>query len=780
MGKEKILEKPQEEKLEKPQEEKKEILEVNQDKLVEEEQAILSKFRGNAGHMARAFVLLTFLATCKPIEKAVIKGEHIKEPEKIEQVYKQEQLSEEHREFLALAERVPLVALTKNPAVSQYAHLPDYSELPEKVQEMVQQVIEDTIEEHFLSIIGRMNVYGKLPNKEKIFQKAAEIAAQKRPEDLLFYARDYRKKPYVKEIIETAAENSSPRFLIENIRYYKNILDPEETTKIILEAAEKVVEESPRLILEYIDRSKDCLKQSQIQQLVETATKNDPLNAVIFLEDRSDIKEILEKSKDPAMKVILDIYNSNLSRPLKSRVAMLIQKILSENMSLEEAAKIALDEQKLFSSLIEIKSQPNHFAKHSIDRVLPGLSLRKVRRINTLHDAPDEKRFESVKNASIEELYTLMTYGEQEIFTSSFNGLFNRLLERMNKDNISGDQLLEKIGHNKFRTFIKLNTGFNRLNDFLTTMDIDSQKDLLENFVKGLDKEKNKSSQAVAIADTFSMVKNPEILKVFQKTIKEEYDRASKGKDKESKAIYGLLAGMFGERAVVNEAWLKEMAEKYKLPDLVELSSSELFNQDKTNTQQHFFYNDKDGRASFQNLLAQYRNKPEWNIEEKENYIVIESSKENKKIEIYANHPEKENEGPEEIAKVLKEKNIQTIVIVHRGHSYHVQRTIKRIPPIAKIVSLGSCGGYNNIDAVLKKAPEAHIISTKGSGTMLVNDPLFKMLNEEILSGKNINWPKFWMKAEKRLGGIKSFKDYIPPHKNLGVVFLKAYNKIVK
>ena len=102
-------------------------------------------------------------------------------------------------------------------------------------------------------------------------------------------------------------------------------------------------------------------------------------------------------------------------------MSLLVQRIQSDNMSLEEAAKIALNEQKFFSSLVEIKAQPSHLAKNAVEEALTDLSLRKVQRINELHNQPDRDRFKSVKNASPEELYTLTVYGEEEIFTSSFN-----------------------------------------------------------------------------------------------------------------------------------------------------------------------------------------------------------------------------------------------------------------------------------------------------------------------------------------------------------------------
>jgi len=305
---------------------------------------------------------------------------------------------------------------------------------------------------------------------------------------------------------------------------------------------------------------------------------------------------------------------------------------------------------------------------------------------------------------------------------------------------------------------------------------------VLKKFVSDIEKESDMLAQAVSIADTFGLVKDEKILEVMQKEVFAEYRRVQKEKNSNDEALYGLLAGLFSGKINIDDDWLREISEKYKLPKLDKISSSEMFNPDGVNIQQYFFYNDVDGKSSFESFVGQYKNKPDWRIEQKENYLLIKSTdrRSKGKIEIFANLPAKEKEGPIEIEKELQKRNIQSIVVVHRGHSYHVYKTIECIPNIAKIVSLGSCGGYNNLDAVLKKAPGAHIISTKGTGTRHVNDPLFKMLNAEILKGTDIEWSKFWMKAEKELGEQKEFSSYVPPHKNLGVLFIKAYNSIIE
>ena len=455
--------------------------------------------------------------------------------------------------------------------------------------------------------------------------------------------------------------------------------------------------------------------------------------------------------------------------------------MVNNGLSEEEAVKIINDQNKFLKTLIEIKLKSDHLGKVSVENNLKNISLSEIRKINSLHKRPDLERFASVNNLTAAELYTLMTYGEEEIYTSSFNGMFSRLLGKMNQDNLDGKKLLEQVGQNKFRTFIKECAGFNRLNEFFDTMDKENIQRLLIDIITNLDTAEDKLAQATAVADIFNMITDPKMLEVLQKQIKLEYKRINnqQGAKQEDKIIYSILSGMFGDKTVVNEAWLKEMAEKFKLENLSKLESSDLFNQDKTNIQQYFFYDDEDGRASFNSFLGQYQNQSNWRIIKKEHFVLIKSSQNGKKMEIYANYPGSQYEGPEAIEKILSERNIETIVVVHRGHSVHVSKTIERVPAITKILYLGSCsgGGCENVEKALKKAPKAHILSTKGNGTMRVNDPLLKKLNLKILSGKNIIWPEFWGEIEKKLGKNSDFQNYIPPHKNLGVMFLKIYRR---
>ena len=107
--------------------------------------------------------------------------------------------------------------------------------------------------------------------------------------------------------------------------------------------------------------------------------------------------------------------------------------------------------------------------------------------------------------------------------------------------------------------------------------------------------------------------------------------------------------------------------------------------------------------------------------------------------------------GEREIDQVLRQHKITPQVIVHRGHSSYADLTIAQIPGTAGVP--GQLRGYSQLEAILRQAPEAHVIATKGIGGITVNDPLLKALNDYLLSGKDVIWTDFWRHAETVLAG---------------------------
>jgi hypothetical protein len=52
------------------------------------------------------------------------------------------------------------------------------------------------------------------------------------------------------------------------------------------------------------------------------------------------------------------------------------------------------------------------------------------------------------------------------------------------------------------------------------------------------------------------------------------------------------------------------------------------------------------------------------------------------------------------------------------------------------------------------------------------------MLNEQIISGNDIDWPAFWAEAEKRVGRNPNFNNYVPPYMNMSVLLFKMYDNL--
>ncbi|MDD4151626.1 MAG: hypothetical protein PHR68_03350, partial [Candidatus Gracilibacteria bacterium] len=73
---------------------------------------------------------------------------------------------------------------------------------------------------------------------------------------------------------------------------------------------------------------------------------------------------------------------------------------------------------------------------------------------------------------------------------------------------------------------------------------------------------------------------------------------------------------------------------------------------------------------------------------------------------------------------------------------------------------------------------EASVISTKGTGSMTINEPLFKEINEQIISSGNINWNEIWSKMSKKLSNNDYFLDYVNPKDNYVLKFSKKLEEL--
>jgi len=254
--------------------------------------------------------------------------------------------------------------------------------------------------------------------------------------------------------------------------------------------------------------------------------------------------------------------------------------------------------------------------------------------------------------------------------------------------------------------------------------------------------------------------------------------------------VYGLLTTLFqGARATDNDSEALAQSERLKIPPVNIVPYKSLMGDTSVIFEQFFFFGDEDGKNSYESFLTNFKD-GKWKIVKDKFWIMITSTT-GKPVVIYANLPIPEpddEEAQNQLCKFLNEHNIHPSIIVHRGHSYHLPLTLDRLSRQTKIVVLGSCGGYHNLATVLDHSPDAHIISSKQTGTMKVNEPIVKEMNDQLLAGKDINWIAMWKSLneyfDKKYPGVKNnevkekFSDYVPPYKNLGAIFIKSYRRL--
>ncbi len=407
-----------------------------------------------------------------------------------------------------------------------------------------------------------------------------------------------------------------------------------------------------------------------------------------------------------------------------------------------------------------------------------------VREINALHDKPAAIRFKILDQLKPEELYYLIVLSEDEIYTSSYLGVYDRIFQRMAIPR--GDSLIMQLHGDYFRKFIKMAAAYNKLDHFLGTMEKDNANTVMKAFIIGL--EKANEEEAVDVADSYSSIfeKNPELAQFVLNEVKWNYKRNIVNNDKKGTIIYNLLEVLFESADTSNKV---DLSAKLGISPVYSINYDSLVNDSGRVIQQVFFYGDqdKDGQRSYADFLALFQRKPEWKITENptKEWVTITSVK-GKPIWIFANKPLYGEDDPDDKAQhhlddYLYDNKLKPTIYIHRGHSYHVRYTLKQIEPSAKIVILGSCGGYNNLSDILTISSDAHIISSKQVGTQTVNEPILQAIDNNLLEGKNIDWLPMWKelsdKFQKDPIAKERFDDYIPPYKNLGAIFIKAYRR---
>lgn len=519
-----------------------------------------------------------------------------------------------------------------------------------------------------------------------------------------------------------------------------------------------------------------------LDSLIKVAAYRSPRQLYDYAAAGNKLGAAIRKISDPLIKTVARMATSGGSGQL---YFPFLDNIIKGKLTFEEIDAVKNDSIRYYKLLVKTRID---YTERVINkeklyeyRALNEMLERKatdvfVNTINGLHDQNDAIRYRILQSLTAEELYYLIVLTDGIIYTSSYtNGVYPLM---MNRTRQRGDSLLMNIRFDKYRKFIKIAAGYNTLKNFLSSFpEKDDPQSLMIAFVNGLEKSEG-LEDGVDVADSYASIAegDPELANYILGLTKMNYNRNRLQNDKRGMVMYDLLYKLFLSADTINNI---DLSKEFGIPPVYGVDFRSLSNDSNQVIMQVFFYGDKDGQNIFPGFLRQFNN-ANWKITPAAQWVSISSVK-GKPVLIFANRPLPEETGEDEqaqraLGEYLANNNLKPTVIIHRGHSYYAPYTVNQILPSAKIVFMGSCGGYHLIHDILKNAPDAHIITSKQIAKTAINQPFINLLTEKLRNGNNVEWISFWKELNKVIR-VEGLEDYIPPHKNLGAIFIKAYKK---
>jgi hypothetical protein len=84
-------------------------------------------------------------------------------------------------------------------------------------------------------------------------------------------------------------------------------------------------------------------------------------------------------------------------------------------------------------------------------------------------------------------LYTLMVNGGEEVFTSTFNGLYNRMKNAISNENISFHEFLNAQSFTGLMEFFRLCSRYGKLPEMLQGFTDEQQRDVFQRLISSIE-----------------------------------------------------------------------------------------------------------------------------------------------------------------------------------------------------------------------------------------------------------------------------------------------------
>ena len=418
-------------------------------------------------------------------------------------------------------------------------------------------------------------------------------------------------------------------------------------------------------------------------------------------------------------------------------------------------------------------------------------ALLTVQLFNESHNYPHATRFELLKYHNAAQDFNLITLGQQEAFSSTYQNILTDMQEKLHKTGKSLTELLSPQQMARMDLFLESAALGHRMDDVVTMLSPSTVKQVIhqlaEHAASSPDMRYINTMNAILLAPGCTR----DVRNLLEQEIKTHYDQAKFASNTRVQDRFGLLAATYVTNisedvanpctSVYYGSFFLGISQnpRYQVPHLSVMEQAQLVDKHGTCNQRMIFSHDNDGQASFAHWKEQYQNKPGWKIEEHDNYTHIYTTGGKVPVHVYANHPGVEDAGlaaiDKEVAGRQKRTKPDYQVLVGRGHCYYTSDQIKHVTH-ENLIYLGACSGYRQVGEVLEKSPHAQVIGTQVTGSMMVNDPMLFSINQSINQRGEIRWNKQQEVLDHLASGNR--EAYVLPHKNSALKLQQRYDAL--
>ena len=577
------------------------------------------------------------------------------------------------------------------------------------------------------------------------------------------------------EVVQQQLENVSWR----ECQFFANTFwELDERKQIADISSYKRIIETPEYVFSFLENRPGFY---YTDSLIIFMTKNYPGLLISYLQkNNNEVTAYARQQKNIYVQQLISFSSNSLASELAPFTEQIVNNELTIDNVLEKRKKTTEYFQLLVDKLMEDEQSKDEGDEPEFEMALLNAISEKsldfyVKKINEQHDLPDAVRFQSLQSLRPQDLYYIIVSADEEMYTSTYLGLYKRLLNCFKAQ--SANSVLTLVHMDKFRTFVRIAATYNTLTDFLKHMPSGNSHELIHLFVSDIENEDEDImvSNASDIADAFiAFSKDPALNAVMSEELNNALKKSEQQSRYQTARLYSILKEVY---EIVNNNLSSDLSSDYNGLDFSLLKDKEVVSE------LALFYGDEDGKNSYNSFMNLFKDKTKWNININDSWATI-SSLQGQPIKIYANLPlsdddEKDIGAQQALISYLQAQSIEPSILIHRGHSYHLANTLKYLNTSVRLAILGSCGGYKNINKIIDIDPDVHIIASKQVGSMVVNDPLLHQLNNELLQGKNIDWIVFWSKLNETFkndaNASRLFEEYIPPYKNVSSYVIKLY-----